>query len=112
MSNKSYVGDIGTRIRSYLRADITDASGIAYYWKKPVSGAEDTTEIVTHPCGVEDYISGVVYYDTQDTNLDVAGQYKHQVLVIYNNGDRFRSHTKSFDEYTSLNNHAIYRWRN
>jgi len=97
--NKSYVGDIGTRIRSYLRADITDASGITYYWKKPVSGAENTTEIVTKECDVEDYTSGVVYYDTIDGDLNVGGEYKHQALVIYLNGDRFRSHTKSFSVY-------------
>lgn len=99
VTNKSYVGDIGTRVRSYLRADITDASGITYYWKKPVSGAETTTEIVDKACDVEDYTSGVVYYDTLDGDFDVQGEYKHQVLVIYDNGDRFRSHTKAFSVY-------------
>jgi len=54
-------------------------------------------ETVVHGAGVEDYISGVVYYDTIDGDLDEIGQYKHQVLVTYNNGNRFRSHTKSFD---------------
>ena len=97
--NKSYVGDIGTRVRSYLRANITLASGITYYWKKPVSGAIETTEIVIHECGIEDYVSGVVYYDVVDGDFNVPGEYKHQVLVIYNNGDRFKSHTKSFSIY-------------
>jgi len=95
-TNKSYVGDIGTRVRSYLRADITLASGITYYWKKPVSGQVGSTEIVNHVCGVEDYLSGVVYYDSEDQDFDIGGQYKHQVLVEFNNGDRFRSHTRSF----------------
>lgn len=96
--NKSYVGDIGTRVRSYLRADITDASGITYYWKKPVSG-QTTTEVVTHVAGVEYYPTGVVYYDTEDGDFDAKGEYKHQVLVVFDNGDRFRSHTKTFVVY-------------
>ena len=98
--NKSYIGDIGTRVRTYLRASVSSASGITYYWKKPVSGAITTYETVSFVCGVEDYNSGIVYYDTLDGDFDVQGEYKHQVLVVYDNGNRFRSHTKAFSVYS------------
>jgi len=99
VTQKSYVGDIGTRVRSYLRADITDVSGITYYWKKPISGQVGETEIVTHPCGVEYYPTGVIYYDTVSGDFDADGEYKVQALVIFDNGDRFKSHTKPITIY-------------
>lgn len=99
LDDKSYVGDIGTRVRSYLNADITNVSGLTYYWKKPIASAPTETEIVTHEPSIEDYLSGVVYYDTLNGDFDVGGEYKHQVLVVYSNGNTYRSYSKSFMIY-------------
>jgi hypothetical protein len=70
---KSYVGDIGTRVRTKVCADITNVSGVWYNVMKP-----DNTE-VEWTCIVEDYTQGIIYYDVQaatsislvDTNIKV-----------------------------------------
>ena len=93
---KPYIGSVGIRVRTYLRADLTNVQTAIYYWRKPVASDPTTVEEVTHDCGIEDYALGVVYYDIIGTDFDVAGEYKHQVKVVYANGDTYRSHTRSF----------------
>jgi len=95
--DKSYVGDIGTRVRTYLNADITLYTGLTYYVKKPIS--ETGTEIVDWDCEVQSEGSGIVFYDVESGDFDYHGEYKIQTLVEYQNGDRFKSYTRSFIIY-------------
>ena len=80
---KSYVGDIGTRIRSFLNTNISGATSIEYRIKKP-NGNE-----VTWPCDIETITGGVVYHDIVSGEFDVSGRYEVQTLVEFTNGDRF-----------------------
>lgn len=89
---KSYVGDIGTRIRTDLNSNISGAQTITYKYKKPNGITGDWA------CQVESFTGGIVYYDVVSGDFDVSGQYKIQTLVEFDS-DRFLSHTRDFIVY-------------
>jgi hypothetical protein len=90
---KSYVGDIGTRIRINVCSDITSASGTWYNVLKP-----DGTE-VEWDCMIEDYTKGIIYYDTISGDFNISGRYKYQGEIVLTNGDRWSAETRMFDVY-------------
>ena len=89
---KTYVDDIGTRIRTTMSEDITGYSAVTYYIQNP-SGTE-----VTKTCVVEDVTNGIVYYDTVSGDLDEEGIYKIQTLVDMG-ATQFMSETQQFRVY-------------
>lgn len=90
---KSYVGDIGTRVRTKVCADITNVSGVWYNVMKP-----DNTE-VEWTCIVEDYTQGIIYYDVQSGDFNISGRYKYQGEIVMTNADRWSAESKYFDVY-------------
>ena len=90
---KSYVGDIGTRIRLTLDADLAGYTDIDFKIKKP-----DGTELDVD-CTVEDETNGIIYYDVVDGDFDVAGTYLIQAEITFSDGDYLLSETKSFTVY-------------
>lgn len=97
--DKSYVNDYLTKVRTYLYTDLTSVSGLTYYWLKPLSGTTGYERVTKDNVQVESYVSGVVYYETDENDFDYPGEYKSQVLVTFQNGGRYRSHTRSFQVY-------------
>jgi len=90
MTEKIYVGDIGTQLRTTLNEDLTGYSLIQYKIQKP-SGT-----IVTKTCSVEDVLNGIVYYNTIDGDLDEVGFYKIQTDINFANGNHNESVTQTF----------------
>lgn len=90
---KSYVGDIGTRIRTTTLLDMSSVSGVFYDVTKPDSIEYQWT------CSIENVTSGIVYYDIVSGDFDQSGRYAYQTDITMTNGDRWRSETRYFDVY-------------
>jgi hypothetical protein len=88
---KSYVGDIGTILRTTLDSDLTGYSTVEYKIIKP-----DAT-ILTKTCVIEDVTDGIVWYKAIAGDLNVVGIYYCQVKMVFTDGDQFRSRTESFE---------------
>jgi len=90
---KSYIGDIGTRIRTTTLLDMSNVSGVYYDVTKP----DDI--VFQWPCSIENVTSGIVYYDIVDGDFDQFGRFEYQTDITMNNGDHWRSETRYFDVY-------------
>jgi hypothetical protein len=93
---KSYVGDIGTRIRTTLNTDLTNATTLEYQVEKP----DATTD--TWTVTVEDTTNGIVYYDVIAGDFDQAGSYDIQTDITYNDGDHFLSETRKINVFAAF----------
>jgi hypothetical protein len=91
--DKIYKGDIGTRLRTTLSADLSGYKTIVYKIRKP-SGI-----VIEKPCTLEDETNGIVYSDTVDGDFDEAGTYLIQVEVEFINGNINKSKTQKFEVY-------------
>ena len=93
---KSYVGDIGTRIRITLDSDddLTNATEVLMLIRRP-----DETEL-SYTATVEDVgPPGIAYYDVIDGDFNQAGKYYAQLKVTFSDGDVLKSETKGFTVY-------------
>ena len=90
MTDKIYIGDIGTRLRTTLNEDLAGYSSIEYKIQKP-SGT-----ILTKPCVPEDVLNGIVYYDSVDGDFDELGFYKIQTDINFASGSHNESVTQTF----------------
>ena len=90
---KSYVGDIGTRIRITLNTSIAGLSTQQFFIKKP-SGA-----IVTKTAVVEDASDGILYYDTISGDFNEIGKYMVQAKLTFASGNIFKTKTNDFIVY-------------
>ena len=88
---KSYLGDIGTRIRTTLNTDLTNLNTVKYYIKKP------SKVIATKTCVVEDVPTGIVYYDVVANDFDEVGVYMVQAELVFNDASKFLSETRNFE---------------
>lgn len=86
MSNKPeiFLGDVGTTIRVSLldgetSADLSGFVNIDFLFRKP-SG-----ELITRPGQVEEAGSGIIYYVTQEGDIDEYGRWKLQIAIDLNN---------------------------
>ena len=77
MTDKIYTSDFGTKITNNLQTDITGYATIKYLYTKPDA---TTGEFAL---AVENLTCGIVYYVTEENDLDVAGDWSFQVEVDY-----------------------------
>ena len=92
---KSYVGDIGTRIRMTLNTSLAGASSVKFCIKKPNNSEVEKT------CVVENVPTGIVYYDSETGDFNVAGEYYIQAKVTFTDGDIIKSTTARFMIYNA-----------
>lgn len=88
---KSYVGDIGTRIRTTLSTDLTNISTAYYKIKKP------NGDILKVLCTIESILEGIVYYDIVTGDFNYIGVYYIQTELIFTDTSKFLSETKPFE---------------
>ena len=82
MSCKIFVNDDGTAIKVDAGEDISEATVIILYVRKPDNAVEQWDIDPAHWPGVdEDHPSNIIRYIVQDGDLDLVGKYSVQAYV-------------------------------
>ena len=89
MASEIHQDDVGTRFLITVKDDgsLVNISGVSGGSIHQISFRKPSDTVINRNATLQDYgISGVMYYDTVDGDLDEAGQYKLQAKVVVPSG--------------------------
>lgn len=99
-ANEIHVGDIGTQfiitVTDNTAVDISTATTKQFIFKKP-----DGTKLTVSASFYSDGTDGKLTYTTVDGDIDIAGTWKLQTLVVISDGT-FYSDVTTFKVYSNL----------
>ncbi len=89
MASEIHKDDVGTRFLITVKDDgnLVNISGVSGASIHQISFRKPSDTVIERNATLQDYgISGVMYYDTVDGDLDEAGVYKLQAKVVVPSG--------------------------